>query len=132
VPSADRAKATLKVRIGIHTRDARILPEMGVRVSILDGDPAERPAPGALGKALSHAGAVTVPPQAVRKAASDAADSGLVFVEHNGVLEGRRVRLGAADSEAQVVVAGLSPGERVATGQLAALADGMHVRVTGP
>jgi RND family efflux transporter MFP subunit len=36
VPTADRSKATVKVRIGIDRKDARILPEMGVRVSFLE------------------------------------------------------------------------------------------------
>src|SRR3546814_13945465 len=35
VCSADRSKATVKVRVGFKTRDARILPEMGARVSFL-------------------------------------------------------------------------------------------------
>jgi multidrug efflux pump subunit AcrA (membrane-fusion protein) len=33
IPTADRSKATVKVRVGFKTRDARILPEMGARVS---------------------------------------------------------------------------------------------------
>lgn len=33
IPTADRAKATMKVRIGFKERDARILPDMGVRVA---------------------------------------------------------------------------------------------------
>ena len=36
VPTADRSKATVKVRIGIDQKDARILPDMGVRVSFLE------------------------------------------------------------------------------------------------
>ncbi len=35
IPTADRAKATVKVRIGIEARDPRILPDMGVKVSFL-------------------------------------------------------------------------------------------------
>ena len=35
IPTADQSKATVKVRVGFKTRDARILPEMGVRVSFL-------------------------------------------------------------------------------------------------
>ena len=35
IPTADRAKATVKVRVGFDTRDARILPEMGARVAFL-------------------------------------------------------------------------------------------------
>ena len=36
IPTADRAKATVKVRVGFEVDDARILPEMGVRVAFLD------------------------------------------------------------------------------------------------
>ena len=36
VPTADRGKATVKVRIGIDTKDTRIVPDMGVRVSFLE------------------------------------------------------------------------------------------------
>ncbi len=35
IPTADRAKATVKVRIGLDLKDTRILPDMGVRVSFL-------------------------------------------------------------------------------------------------
>jgi multidrug resistance efflux pump len=35
IPTADRSKATVKVRVGFKTRDARVLPEMGARVSFL-------------------------------------------------------------------------------------------------
>lgn len=35
LPSADRAKATVRVRIALLSRDVRILPEMGVRVAFL-------------------------------------------------------------------------------------------------
>ncbi len=36
VPTADRSKATVRVRIGLHVKDQRILPEMGVKVTFLD------------------------------------------------------------------------------------------------
>lgn len=39
IPTADRSKATVKVRIGIDQKDARILPDMGVRVSFLEESP---------------------------------------------------------------------------------------------
>lgn len=35
IPTADRARATVRVRIRIETKDARILPDMGVRVAFL-------------------------------------------------------------------------------------------------
>ena len=42
IPTADRSKATVKVRVGLLQKDARIVPEMGARVSFL-GDGAHRP-----------------------------------------------------------------------------------------
>lgn len=36
VPTADRAKATVKVRIGLNELDSRILPDMGARVTFLN------------------------------------------------------------------------------------------------
>lgn len=36
IPTADRGKATVKVRIGFKEKDARVVPEMGVRVSFLE------------------------------------------------------------------------------------------------
>jgi len=41
-PTADRSKATVKVRIAIQWKDARIVPDMGARVGFLDGKPAAR------------------------------------------------------------------------------------------
>ena len=39
IPTADRSKATVKVRIGLREMDARVLPEMGVRVAFLPEAP---------------------------------------------------------------------------------------------
>ena len=38
IPTAERAKATVKVRIGFKKKDSRILPEMGARVAFLAAD----------------------------------------------------------------------------------------------
>lgn len=38
IPTADRGKATVKVRVGLDQKDARIVPDMGVRVSFLEPD----------------------------------------------------------------------------------------------
>jgi RND family efflux transporter MFP subunit len=45
VPTADRQKATVKVRIGFDQLDPRILPDMGVKVRFLDNAPATTTAP---------------------------------------------------------------------------------------
>jgi RND family efflux transporter MFP subunit len=45
IPTADRSKATVKVRVGFAEKDPRILPEMGARVSFLNQAPAASSAP---------------------------------------------------------------------------------------
>ncbi|MBU6486999.1 MAG: efflux RND transporter periplasmic adaptor subunit [Burkholderiales bacterium] len=120
VPTADRSKATVKVRVGFKSRDPRILPEMGARVSFLS-----RAQNGANGAA--SAGAVTLPADAVQ--ASTGSATGTVYVLHDDTVERREVKLGARDAEAQTVLAGLSAGDRVAVGDFTKLTDGAHVKV---
>ena len=40
VPTANREKATIKVRVGIDSKDGRVLPDMAVKVTFMDGDAA--------------------------------------------------------------------------------------------
>jgi len=120
VPTADRSKATVKVRVGFKSRDPRILPEMGARVSFLS-----RPEKAANG--APSAGAVALPPDAVQASAGSA--TGVVFVLHDDTVERREVKLGARGTDTQTVLAGLSAGERVAVGDFAKLSDGAHVKV---
>ena len=121
VPTADRSKATVKVRVGFKSRDPRILPEMGARVSFLS-----RPA-GGKGGSSNAVGGVTLPFAAVQANAGGA--TGIVYVLHDDTVERREVKLGARNGDAQTVIAGVSPGERVAVGDLTKLADGAHVKV---
>ncbi len=63
IPTADRTKATFKVRIGIDQKDPRILPDMGMRVSFLARAPSDESIPkGALvpGSAIVERGAMSV------------------------------------------------------------------------
>ena len=54
IPTADRAKATVKVRIAFKKKDPRIVPEMGARVSFL-GDAAQaQESPARCGVTFSH------------------------------------------------------------------------------
>jgi RND family efflux transporter MFP subunit len=122
IPTADRAKATVKVRVGFDARDERILPEMGVRVAFLDSPQATasgEPAGGAPQRAL------IVPPNAVQASG----DTGVVFVLNDSRVERRSVRLGARVAAGQIVVSGLSAGTRLATGDLTKLTDGARVAV---
>jgi HlyD family secretion protein len=43
VPSADRQRASIKVRIAFEQLDPRILPEMGIKVRFLEDEPGEQP-----------------------------------------------------------------------------------------
>ncbi len=119
IPTADRAKATVKVRIAIKLKDARIIPEMGARVSFLsDTEPASA------GSGQSPR-AVLVPADAV--AASG--DTRIVYVLHGSTVERRAVRLGAKTNAGQVIIAGLDAGTSVALGDLSKLSDGAHIRI---
>jgi multidrug efflux pump subunit AcrA (membrane-fusion protein) len=117
IPTADRSKATVKVRIAIKTRDARIVPDMGVRVGFLEPAGAA-PAPAAAG--------VLVPADAVRPEGND----GIVFVvADNKKVERRRVTLGPDAAGQRRVVTGLREGERVVLAPPAGLEDGQTVRL---
>jgi RND family efflux transporter MFP subunit len=120
VPTADRSKATVKVRVGFKSRDPRILPEMGARVSFLSR--AQKGENGA-----TNAGGVTLPLGAVQGGADSA--TGVVYVLHDDTVERREVKLGPRGTDTQTVIAGVSPGERVAVGDLTKLSDGAHVKV---
>ena len=117
IPTADRSKGTVTVRIALDQKDARILPEMGVRVSFLD-NPAQEPG-------SKIAAGVTLPVNAVQGSGS----TGTVFVAHGDTVEQRAVRLGAGSGDNITVLSGLAAGERVAVGDFAQLKDGAKIRV---
>jgi len=116
IPTADRSKGTVMVRIGLDQKDARILPEMGVRVAFLSREPQDggRPVNG-----------VSLPSNAVQASGA----TGVVFVLHDTTLERRAVRLGSGNNDKVTVVSGVTAGERVAVGDFAVLKDGATVRV---
>jgi RND family efflux transporter MFP subunit len=120
IPTADRSKATVKVRVGFKQKDERVLPEMGARVSFLS-----RPEnkPGAASAPVQQA--VMIPNDAVQTSG----DTGTVFVINGDTVERRVVKLGSRTSEGQLVLSGISSGARVVVGNLAALTDGAKVYV---
>jgi len=117
IPTADRAKGTVTVRIALDQKDPRILPEMGVRVSFLE-ETSGRPE-------AQNPGAVSLPSTAVQANGA----TGVVFVVHDDTLERRAVRLGANTSAGATVISGLNTGERVAVGDFSVLKDGARVRL---
>jgi RND family efflux transporter MFP subunit len=120
IPTADRAKATVKVRIAIKLKDPRIIPEMGARVAFLsEADPS------APGSEKSVPSGVTVPADAVTTAGT----ASIVYVVHGATVERRAVRLGGKTSAGQIIIAGLAAGSTVALGDLSQLSDGARVRI---
>jgi len=118
IPTADRQKATVKVRATFDRLDRRILPDMGVKVTFLGEEPATRAA-GAIG--------VLVPRTAVREDGGDR----VVFVYRDGRVERRPVRLGQVHGNDHEVLAGLSSGEQIVVKGIEGLRDGLRVRIQG-
>jgi RND family efflux transporter MFP subunit len=120
IPAADRSKATVKVRISIDVKDARIVPDMGARVTFLEHGPAaaqpETPA------------GVLVPAGAIR--VQD--DSEQLFVLSDGHAQLRTVKLGQAYSDLRQVLEGVRSGERVILAPPAELQDGDAVKTEQP
>lgn len=115
IPTADRQKATVKVRLSFDHLDPRILPDMGVKVSFLDE--------AALGP--KHAVALFLSKDAVREDKGAA----VVFLFKDGAVERRAVKLGGMVDGEQEILAGLNDGDQVVAGNLEALHDGQQVVV---
>jgi RND family efflux transporter MFP subunit len=117
IPSADRQKATVKVRIGFDQLDPRILPDMGVKVSFLR----DAPAPGQ---------AAVVPRAVVPKTAVRSDDGRtVVFVVKDDRVERRAISVGLENGDQVEVISGVSAGERVVVEAPQTLKDGDKVKV---
>jgi RND family efflux transporter MFP subunit len=115
VPTADRQKATVLVRIGFEALDPRILPDMGVKVTFLrEAGEAGTPA----------AQAVTLVPKAAIRIEGG---QSYAFVVANGVADRRAVTTGGVDGDRLEVLAGLRSGERVIVSPPQDLAAGAAV-----
>ena len=118
VPAADRTKATVRVRIALDERDARIVPDMGARVSFL-AEPVEGAAPPE---------GWWLPARAVR----GEGEAARVFAFADGrVREVAVVVAEARDADVRVTGA-LAAGERVVLGPPEGLADGDAVVAATP
>jgi RND family efflux transporter MFP subunit len=130
IPSADRQKATVKVRIGfdesVRTQgagragdfDPRILPDMGVKVTFLRDEPAA-------GQPRPAAARATVPKAAIRSIEGRS----VVFVVNGDRVERRAVSVGDATGDQVGVLSGVSPGERVVVDGPQTLKDGDKVTI---
>lgn len=118
IPAADRQKATVKVRIGFQISDARILPDMGVKVAFMNAEPvAEEKTKEPLG--------VRVPITAVRSEEEDK----FIFVVKDGVAELRKVTLKASYGTDVYIATGLRPGEDFIVNLTPKIKDGVKVEL---
>jgi RND family efflux transporter MFP subunit len=117
IPTADRQKATVKVRISFDQLDPRILPDMGVKVAFLSDQP-----PAAKGKTEARA---LIPKSAVHT------DGGkpVVFLVREGKLERRAVSLGLEHGSDVEVMAGVATGDTLVVKGAEALREGQAVEI---
>jgi RND family efflux transporter MFP subunit len=121
IPTADRGKATIKVRVALEQKDARLVPDMGMRVSFLGARPAANAAPAPKG--------VLVPPQALAQRDGQT----VVFVAGDGRVQQRNVKPAPQDiGSMKLLPEGLKAGERVVLSPPATLRDGAEIRADEP
>ncbi len=119
VPTADRQKATVLVRIAFNQLDPRILPDLGVKVTFL------REAAAA---AVPDGRPVLLVPKAA--IVTGGSQSYAFVVDAGGVVDRRAVSTGGTDGDRLEVRAGLNAGERVVVSPPATLAAGAKVVVS--
>jgi RND family efflux transporter MFP subunit len=122
IPTADRGKATVKVRVALKEKDPRIVPDMGVNVSFLEQatPQAEQQAP---------ARGVRVP--AVAVASRGGQDVAFVLDEDGERVQQREVEVGRSLGDGRQVLSGLAAGETVVLDPPKDLEDGSRVIPAG-
>ncbi|MGB3610942.1 MAG: efflux RND transporter periplasmic adaptor subunit [Cellvibrio sp.] len=99
IPTADRQKATVKVRIAFQELDPRILPDMGVKVAFMSGE--------ASTQGTAQQEGIRVPASAVRTRNGER----LVYVVKDNIVHERVVQLGGNFGSEMYITSGLNPGE---------------------
>ena len=120
IPTADRQKATVKVRISFDKLDPRILPDMGIKVTFLGEERKEAPGSKAAAVAMP-----LIPQTAVR----DDGGKKVVFLVKDARLERRAITLGSTRGSDTEVAAGLAIGDIVVVNGPPDLHDGQTVAI---
>jgi RND family efflux transporter MFP subunit len=115
VPTADRQKATVRVRIGFDTLEPRILPDMGVKVSFLEDRPAQN---------VAARPSVRVPASAVVREG----DTSYVWRVQNDEVERVAVRTGGERDGQVEILSGINAGEAVVASPVEGLKQGDSVK----
>jgi len=118
IPTADRQKATVKVRVGFDKLDPRILPDMAVKVAFRET--ADAP------KAVTRA--VIVPKSALQNLGGQ----DMIFTVENGRAQRRQVTVSEAQGDDAVLSAGVEAGEKVIVEAPASLKAGAAVKEKTP
>ena len=116
IPTADRNKATVKVRIGLLEKDERVLPDMGAKVSFLKEQVAETP---------EKLEGVMVPSSSVIKEGN----LSYVFIIKNGLIEKTNVSVESSSSNFSRVTNGVEVGDSVVTDPNGEMQDGQEVLI---
>ena len=116
IPTADRQKATVKVRLTFDQLDPKILPDMGVKVAFREtiADDQNAPQPQSL-----------IPQPAVRERDGQS----FVFVVAGEILDRRAVSIGRTTGTEVEIMAGVTAGETVVVGGPEDLGDGAKVSI---
>ena len=115
IPTADRQKATVKVRIAFDVKDPRILPDMGVKVAFIDS-----------GTVTAQAQSVIVPKSAVRR---DGEQDVVFVVSSENRVERRAVKVASTEGDDVKLLSGVADGENVVVDGPAELKDGDVVKI---
>ena len=124
IPTADRQKATVKVRVGFETLDARILPDMAVKVAFQSSTADAAAAPAA----AASAPVITVPEAAL----TEVSGRTVVWVLKENRTERRAVKINRRAGGEAVLASGLIAGEKVILNPPATLKDGGTAREAKP
>ena len=120
VPTADRQRATVQVKVSILDRDPRILPEMGARVDFLEPDTAHTAGAAAAPR-------IRVPAAAVREENGQA----IVWLVRQGRLEQRSVQAGPVSGGFREIRSGLAGGELLLVSGVDVPRPGLRVKTAG-
>ena len=116
IPTADRNKATVKVRIGLLEKDARVLPDMGAKVSFLKDQIIEAP---------EKLEGVMIPSSSLIKEGN----LSYVFVIRNGLITKTKVTVGSLSSNFSRISNGIEVGDNVVTDPNNELQNGQEVLI---
>jgi RND family efflux transporter MFP subunit len=119
VPTADRTKATVRVRIGFDKLEPQILPEMGIKVRFLDDQPEQAQAGNSKGPRIR------VPTVAI----AHEGEQTFVWVVNEGRVERRAVTIGPESEGNTEVLAGVTSGEELVSPVVPGLEDGGKVKL---